>query len=82
MPLAVSVLPVVLLILNRSPDPSSFIVAVPVTVRPPVLLACNLNVSLLSNKLSFLMATRTNKLAASPWLASPSDGMTTKLPAV
>ena len=74
--------PVVLVAANKSPDPSSLIVAVPVTVRPPVLLACNLKVSPSSRSLSSVIATRTNRSAASPGLVSLSDGIMTRLPAV
>ena len=56
-------------------------VAVPIVVEPPVLLASKLKVSPSSRLASLAIATRTNNLAGSPVFASPFDGITT-LPVV
>ena len=55
------------------PVPSSRIVPMPVTDPPSVLLATNLNVSVLSEKSSLVIATRTN-------IVVPELGIRAKLP--
>ena len=57
------------------PEPFSTIVAVPVLATVPVLVAVNMTVSLASEIESATIATRTNKLADSAGVASPSDGI-------
>ena len=75
------------LVTNTVPWPSSLIVAIPalfavITLSaPPVLVAVNVNVSLLSDVVSLTIATRTNKFAVSLVL-SASTGIFTKLPGV
>ena len=54
---------------------SSLIVAVPVTDGPPVIAAVSVIVSLLSMIASSMSFTRTNKLAVSARVASPSAGI-------
>ena len=58
--------------LNISPVPLSRIVAVPVELVVPVLVAVNVNVSPLSGNASLLMVVRTNKVV-------PVVGICTKL---
>ena len=72
---------------NIVPWPLSRIVAIPalpsvITLSvPPVLVAVNVNVSLLSDVVSLTIAIRTSKFAPSPVL-SVSAGIFTKLPSV
>ena len=76
-----TVTPAVLCVVVKSvPVASSLIVAVPappvVTLLiPPVLVAVRVIVSLLSIIVSIMIATRTNKLAASASVPSPSPGI-------
>ena len=74
----VSGLPVVLVLLNKLPDPSSLIVAIPALFAvialptPPVFVALNVKVSPLSDRRSLMIAVRTNSVV-------PSNGICTKL---
>ena len=70
--------PVVLVLLNKLPDPSSLIVAIPALPAvialptPPVFVAVNVKVSPLSDGTSLMIAVRTNSVV-------PSNGICTKL---
>ena len=57
-----SAMPVVFVLLNKSPVPSSLMVPTPDTEEPPLVVATRLNVSEVSKMRSFVIATRTNKL--------------------
>ena len=74
----------VLVVTNTVPEPSSLMVPRPTSPAPLVLVAVKVKVSpaATSDVVSLVIATRTNKLATSPVVVSPSDGICTKLPAV
>ena len=73
-----------LVVTNTVPLPSSLMVPRPMSPAPLVFVAVKVKVSpaATSAVVSLVMATRTNKLAVSPKVVSPSDGICTKLPAV
>ena len=74
-----SVMPVVLLILKKSPELLSLMVAVPTAVTVPVLVAVKVNVSLLSNAVSLVIVVLTSKVVPVPFAPA---GICTKSPAV
>ena len=62
--------PVLFWILNKSPVPSSLIVAMPIAETPASLATINLKVSLLSKRLSLVIDVRTSKVVLALGIAA------------